>query len=242
MSEKFRTLGILIKKEDFSDNDQFLTFFTRDFGKISILGKGIRKIVSKLRMQSDLFNFSEIEFVQGKNYKILTDIFLLNSFLKTKKYLSKIYWFYRISEKMDSLILEDLKDEKIFLLLLESFQKIDQSFVSKKIIFTYLLFFWHLVFYLGYLPNFLECLSCREKNLKEPVFFIFKEGGFFCKKCYNKKRTENALLLEPELIKILRIIFREPILLDRLIVEKAWLEKLLSFSEDYFLFLKNKNI
>lgn len=240
MSEKFRTLGFLIQKEDFSDDDQFLTFFTKDFGKISVLAKGIRKTASKLKMRSDLFNFSEIEFVQGLNHKILTDIFLFNSFLKTKKYLSKVYWFYRISRDVDELIFDQEKDERIFSLLLETFQKIEHSFVFKKIALSYLSFFWRLIFYLGYFPNFFECLACKEKGLNESVFFVFKEGGFFCKKCYNKEREKEAFLLEPSLIKIIRLFFQEMISVERLGVERALLNRLLSFSERYFLFLTNK--
>ena len=77
MAIHYRTQGFILKKTDRGEADQILTIYTKDFGKLEILGKAIRKIKSKLRSGADLFYFSEIEFIQGKAYKTLTDILKL---------------------------------------------------------------------------------------------------------------------------------------------------------------------
>ena len=73
MATYYRTQGYVIKKTGLREADQLFTIYTEDYGKIDVLGRGIRKITSKLRSGIDLFCFSEIEFVQGKAYKTLTD-------------------------------------------------------------------------------------------------------------------------------------------------------------------------
>ena len=72
----YRTKGFIFKKEDRGEADQLFTIYTKDFGKLEILGKAIRKISSKLRSGAETFYLSEIEFIQGKTYKTLTDAIL----------------------------------------------------------------------------------------------------------------------------------------------------------------------
>jgi DNA repair protein RecO (recombination protein O) len=85
MFVRHRTLGLVFKKEDRGEADQIFKIFTKDFGKIEVLGKGIRKISSKLRSQIDIFYLSEIEFIQGKIYKRLTDALLIEKYKNLRK-------------------------------------------------------------------------------------------------------------------------------------------------------------
>ena len=47
--EKIWTEGVILKMENQGEADQFLTVFTKDFGKFEILAKSIRKIRSEER-------------------------------------------------------------------------------------------------------------------------------------------------------------------------------------------------
>ena len=82
----YRTQGIFLKKEDRGEADQLFTVFAEDFGKLEILGRAIRKITSKLRSASSPFYLSEIEFIQGKTYKTLTDAILIDNFKNIREY------------------------------------------------------------------------------------------------------------------------------------------------------------
>ena len=84
MFERYRTQGIIIKKDDWKESDQFFTVFTKDFGKILVIGRGIRKVSSKLRSGMETFYFSEIEFIQGKKCKTLVDAVLIDNFRNIK--------------------------------------------------------------------------------------------------------------------------------------------------------------
>ncbi|MBU4204806.1 recombination protein O N-terminal domain-containing protein [Patescibacteria group bacterium] len=73
MALHYRTIGFVLKKNDIGEADRIFTVFTLDFGKVKISGKAIRKIASKLKGGIDVISLSEIEFIQGKAYKTLTD-------------------------------------------------------------------------------------------------------------------------------------------------------------------------
>src|SRR3990167_7638334 len=80
MTTSYRTAGFVFKKDDRFESDRNFSVFTKDFGRVEVLGKSIRKIASKLRGGIEIFSLSEIEFVQGKNRKTLTDAVLDKKF------------------------------------------------------------------------------------------------------------------------------------------------------------------
>jgi len=242
MSEKIKTLAFLVKKIPLGEKDENFVFFTKDFGRIEVLGRSIRKIDSKLRMQSELFNFLEIEFVQGRYQKILTDVFLISSFSKTKKYLYKIKYLYLICEKINDLIFGPEKDERIFYLLKEVFEKIENSFVLKKICLYYLYFFWRFLFFLGWATDFYHCGLCQRKFEKGDIFLIEKENRFFCEKCYKKNNEKKVYLFSKDLLKVLHLIFQMPDFLDKIYIREELIKKLFSFSEFYYLSLKRNQL
>jgi len=46
MTYHFSTIGFVFKKENKSEADQLFSIYTKDFGKLEILVKGIRKITA----------------------------------------------------------------------------------------------------------------------------------------------------------------------------------------------------
>ncbi|MBI4096902.1 MAG: DNA repair protein RecO, partial [Candidatus Levybacteria bacterium] len=43
----FRTEGIIIKRKNFGEADRILTVFTKEYGKLQVKAKGIRRIPSR---------------------------------------------------------------------------------------------------------------------------------------------------------------------------------------------------
>jgi len=222
MFERYRTNGIIIKKEDRGEADQFLTIWTKDFGKLEILGKGIRKITSKLRSGADIFYLSEIEFIQGKTYKTLTDAILLEKFKNLRKSLKKLALASRISEICAHLIKGAEPDEKIWILLNETFYKLNSLETKNwKLEILYHYFLWNFLSILGYKAELYHCVICRKKLLPDELYFSSGEGGVICKKCFGTAGTKEVKKVKPEVIKILRLILkRDWKILSRLKIEE----------------------
>ncbi|MBI2038407.1 MAG: DNA repair protein RecO [Candidatus Nealsonbacteria bacterium] len=196
----YRTEGIIIKKEEKGEADLLFTVFTKDFGKMKILGKSVRKISSKLRPATGIFSFSGIEFIQGKAQKILTDAVLIGKSPELAKDLKKLRIAHKIAEVLDKLIKGQEYDEEIWKLLTKTFQKL-----GSPLIFHY--FFWNLIAILGYQPELYHCVYCHKKIAQEKNYFSRKEGGIICQKCSLGNNLE--LEIKPETIKILRIILKK---------------------------------
>lgn len=164
MAVHYRTEGIFIKKSARGEADEVFTVYTKSFGKLRILGKAIRKISSKLRGGSGLFYFSDIEFIQGKTHKTLTDAVLIDKFSDIRKDLLKLRIVHKIAEILDELVHKEEKDEQLWELLSDVFQKLnDPQFKIGNPQLAYYYFFWNLVAVLGYKPDITGCLLQGKK-------------------------------------------------------------------------------
>ena len=163
MAVHYRSQGFFLKKSARGEADELFTIYTKDFGKLKIIGKAIRKITSKLRGGTGLFYLSDIEFIQGKTYKTLTDASLIENFKNIRQNLVKLRIANEMAELVDSLVAKEEKEEKIWGLLNEVFQKLENcppaGALAKagKSEILYYYFFWHLVSILGYRPNISDC-------------------------------------------------------------------------------------
>jgi len=183
MAVHYRTQGFIIKKTDRGESDRLFTIYTKDFGKLDILGKAIRKIKSKLRGGTELFYLSEIEFIQGKTHKTLTDTILIESFPNIRKDLERLKIAHQIAEVLDSLVVKEEKDDQVWQLLKETFDKLGSlkaelpfmemkvekraktslTIENRRLEIVYYYFFWHLVSILGYEPEIHDCSIGRKK-------------------------------------------------------------------------------
>jgi len=237
---QYRSQGIILKKEDRGEADQLFTVYTKDFGKLKVLGKGIKKISSKLRAGMEIFYLSEIEFIQGKRYKTLTDAIPIEKFKNLRKDLKSLVIAYKISEDLDNFVRGEEPDEKIWQLIIEVFEKLNNlSFIINHLSLLYYYFFWNLISILGYKPELYFCPICQKKLEPEKLYFSQKEGGIICQNC---SKTEKSLIeIKPETVKIWReILKRGWKILSKLKIEEDYLKPLAKISQNYSLFISGK--
>ena len=231
----YRTKAFVFKKVDRREADQLFSVYTKDFGKLKILGRGIRKISSKLRSGIEIFYLSEIEFIQGKSYKTLTDAVAIEKFKDLRKDLARLDIVHRVTGLLDDLIKGEEKDKGVWDLLIEVFNKLnDSDFKNPELIYHY--FFWNFSSLLGYKPEIYSCPVCENKLKPEKLYFSPKQGGVICKDCFKDKEFD--IEIKPEIVKIMRIIIRNDIkVISRLSVDKKQIEGLKEASDNYHLFI-----
>lgn len=150
MSTYYRTQGIILAKQEVGEADRFLTAYTEDFGMLRLLAIGVRKITSKLRSGLELFDLSNIEFVEGKNTGILTDAILKNGFWSIRKNLARIQAAKAVSDRMKKFFTQPEKDEKVWELLRTTFELLNNKNADLKK--AYSNFCIQLTSFLGYTP------------------------------------------------------------------------------------------
>lgn len=229
-----------MKKNERGESDEVLTIYTKDFGRLEILAKAVRKIKSKLRAGADLFYLSEIEFIQGKGRKTLTDAVLIEKFANIGKDLKKLKVAHKIAEVFDELVRGQERDENLWNLLDETFDKLNNpQLTSNGLRLSYYFFLWNFFSLLGYSPELYNCSLCQRKLAPAKLFFGSEQGGVICEQCRNLvKLTEEV---DIDTVKILRILLKknwQTLLLLK--IEKPHFRKLKEISKNYYLYLSGE--
>ena len=60
------TEAIVLSSRPVGEADKIIRFYTKDFGSIAVVAKGVRLEKSKLRSSLDIFMHARISFVVGK--------------------------------------------------------------------------------------------------------------------------------------------------------------------------------
>jgi len=201
MFTRYKTKGFIFGKRDFREADRIFSIFTKDYGVLEILAKGERKITSKLRGALELFYLSEIEFIQGKTYKTLTDAALLEPFRNIRIDLEKLETAFRISEILRNLLKFQEPDEKIWNLILTTFKKLTMRqhpvlATTPSVGDVYHYFLWNFLSNLGYQPELKNCILCQMPIRDEQlIHFSLKEGGVICQNCFEKMDLKEKIYI-----------------------------------------------
>lgn len=121
----YKTQGIIIKKSKLGEIDQLLTVYTKDFGKLLLKGKSVRKNQAKLKGHLELFLNSYLMVAPAKGFDIITGAETINSFSYLHKNLPFLAAAYYISELIDKLISGPENDSQIWELVLSCFGKLN---------------------------------------------------------------------------------------------------------------------
>ncbi len=130
----YKTKGIIIKKSNLGEFDQLITVYTKEFGKILLKGKSVRKNQAKLKGHLELFLNSCLMVAPARGFDIITGAETINSFSRLHNNLLSLFVSFYLSELIDKLIPEPEKDNQIWQLVLCSFQEINQKNNDIKII------------------------------------------------------------------------------------------------------------
>lgn len=111
----FDCRGIIINKKDFGEADRYITIFTENYGKISILLKGIRKSKTREQSSADILTLSKFTLYKKNENFILTNILTLDAYQEIKENLenSGIGWY--ILTLLNSILVENNRKKSLFI-------------------------------------------------------------------------------------------------------------------------------
>lgn len=202
-----RTKGFILATTDVGESNQLLTVFSRDFGKIDILGRAIRKTPAKLRSGAQLFYLVNLEFIEGRTYKTLTDVLPENKFINVRHSLGRLSYAYKMAEAVCETTASEEEDQKMFSLIDEVFIVLNQEALTRREAqLLHLYFEWKLLGLAGYDPELFLCLRCSKKINPGRIFFDAKRGGLAHGGCFSAPPKESTIQIAENEIKILRLI------------------------------------
>lgn len=129
-----KDVGFVIKRFNIGEADRFVTIFTKNFGKIEVLAKGIRKINSRRAGHLELLSLIRFYAVKSSKNYILTEI---ENFIQTIDMDSKDFsHFFLMCELVGRLCPYNQKNERVFDLLYTSLTSLNHE-NQDKVIFDF---------------------------------------------------------------------------------------------------------
>src|SRR3989344_5985082 len=164
MALHYKTEALVFRKEERLESDRVFSVFSKDFGRIEIIGKAIRKMSAKLRGNIEIFYLSEVEFIQGQSRKTLTDATVIHYFNESSKNPDKLLLSIALAKVIDHFTRDEQEDLPTFEFITDAFKTLeDEVTLSSHYFLFYYYFLWNFLSLMGYKPSLLHCASCNQK-------------------------------------------------------------------------------
>ena len=175
----YKSEGVILKRFNFGEADRIITLFTKHYGKLTFIAKGIRRVTSRKRGSLEIFNVVSFLAAKGRGMDIITEAETIETFSEWRRNLKKVAAAYELCEIVDKLTAEGSEQEEVYHLLVDFLKRISLTAdeMLSKLISDFggnllkLLGFWPKE--KAFLPNFNVCSYIEqiiEKELKSKNF------------------------------------------------------------------------
>lgn len=106
MRKYIHTQGLVIKRHNYGEADRFVTLLTRDYGKISGLAKGVRRLSSRKRTALEPFNQVKLSMIETVKGFVIVEASVESTFATVKQSLPKLAQATQFIEIVEGLVAE----------------------------------------------------------------------------------------------------------------------------------------
>lgn len=197
-----KTTALVVRLADWSESSRVVTMFTRDFGKISVVAKGAKRLRSSFEAGLDLLSECRIVFLRksSSSLDILTESQLISRFTPAAGSLTALYGGYYVAEVLSGLTEEYDPHPHLYDAAVETLGRLATNTDPRLTITRFELV---LLREIGQLPEFDACLACDRPLTTETDFsFWVTQGGLICASCRRPEYQHKPI--QPSTIAILR--------------------------------------
>ncbi|MFO1021017.1 MAG: DNA repair protein RecO [Planctomycetales bacterium] len=218
--------GIVIRQTDFSESSRVMTLFTREFGKISALAKGAKRLKGPFEAALDLLTRCNIVFLRKSSgaLDLLTEAKLIQRFKAKDRSLESLYAGYYVAELLGNLT-EEYDPHAV--LYAETVQALDRFQSWDRLENAVARFELMLLKEIGHQPALEGCLVCeRELDNSLPYAFKVHQGGVVCFECLREEPVRR--IHAGTLIVMQKLLSEQDSSWERVVLSKEQIEELRS--------------
>ena len=222
----FETKAVIIKTQDFKENDKLVWFYTEKLGKITAVVRGAKKSKSKFLALTLPLCYGEYMLYKGKNLYTLQEGKIINSFQGLLSNLYKLTYSSYLCELIDIACVDNEVNVQLFRNLVTTLYLLNTDALDYELLIRS--FELKLLKNTGYNLILDNCSICRKKISSSNYISLSYYGGV-CDECPREhglfilKGTYNALrvLINMDIDKLYRLNLNNQI--------KAEIEKVTTF-------------
>ncbi len=127
ISRAYSVEGIILKRRSVGEADRILTVFTRQYGKIRVIAKGIRKISSRRAGHLEVFTYVTLQIHAGRTMDSVTEAQTIISGTLLGADVTKVGYAYCLCELVDQLLPERQEHGDVLILLRDALFSLQRS-------------------------------------------------------------------------------------------------------------------
>lgn len=186
--------AIVIRQADFSESSRVITLFSKEFGRISTLAKGAKRLKGPFDAALDLLSECRIVFLKKSSgaLHLLTQAKLTTKFVPVSGSLNSLYGGYYLADLVCCLTEEEDPDSHLYDLLVNTLTALsDPEHDSPSVIIQFEIQLLRLV---GLFPNLTECTICGEtiQHIGRYAHWV-TQGGLLCEGCRKQEYTGKSV-------------------------------------------------
>jgi len=183
--------ALVLNKRDFRETSIIVDFYTKEFGKVSGLLKGIRSEPEKFASNLEPFSLNEIIFYRKthSNLHLVTQADKLDNFTPVRSSIERTTQAGFMMELINSIMQAEDKNEEIFELAMISLKELETNYNPAKISTIFKIKMLNLS---GFKPHFDSCVSCND-IISGQARFSLSLGGLLCPRCMQKDPASRSI-------------------------------------------------
>ena len=186
-----KTEVIVLRKRDYRETSLLVDFFTRDYGKLSGILKGIRKEPCKFASTVEPFSHNEIVFYRSRTstLHLVSQCDAKNNFDTIRNDMHKSGMGSFMMELLHVVMPQEDKNEAVFDLSLKCLNELKNTVNPHKVATIFKIKILSLS---GFKPHFDSCVSCSTKIIGQSRFSLAM-GWLLCPRCFPKDTGSRAI-------------------------------------------------
>lgn len=176
----------MLRTIHYGDYDSIATFFTLEYGKISLIAKGARKSLKRFSGILELFSALNLVWTQGRGrgLPVLQEASMVLAFEHLRSDITRTAYASYWCELVYQWMRQEHKQPAVYALLEHILTQLNAAALPEKIL--HIAFQLHFMQLNGFGPSLERCIHCR-KPLDQfngaSVAFEVKHGGILCETC-----------------------------------------------------------
>ena len=170
--------AIVLRVTDYNDRDALLTVLTRNYGKLTVKARGLRRKNSPLIAPCQLLAYGEFTLFEYKGQYTINEAHSIELFQGLRRDLGKLSLGTYFAQAVEVLSLEDMPSPELQSLVLNCLYALDK--LGKPELLVKAVFELRAASITGYTPDLFGCHACGSQT---PSYFDISGGTLLCSQC-----------------------------------------------------------
>lgn len=196
-----KTQGLVLRITDYNDTDAFLTILTRDYGKLTVKARGLRRKRSPLIAACQLLSYGEFTLFEYRGAYVINEASVVEAFRNLRADLEKLSMGSYFAQAAELISQEDCPSPELLSLVLNSLYALDKLKLSE--VLVKFVFELRAACIAGYTPDLSGCYICGNP---EPDLFDVFTGRLKCSGCAGVDASGLMLPITPGMLAAMRYV------------------------------------